>query len=244
MKIIRIIVFFAVLFSSFLCYGQDNQLSRREKKAGWILLFDGKTLDGWRAANDSVLPATAGWSVEDNCLKLEWNPAGGNRNIVTTREFANFELSIEWKIAPAANSGIFYHHGDDFTEAPRSVAPEYQIIDDLGWHEPLGKENLTGVNYGMHYDLKDKVLKPVGQFNVSKIIFENGHVEHWLNNKKILEFEVASPDWNERLEKSMWRQSQGYGKNTSGAFMLQTYANAKMWFKNVKVRPLPLTHQI
>ena len=221
------------------CQVQDNQLSDSEKQDGWLLLFDGQTLDGWRAAGDSILPPATGWSVEDNCLKLEWNPAGGNRNIVTKSEFENFEFSIEWKIAPAANSGIFYHHGDNFTEAPVCVAPEYQIIDDLGWHEPLGKENLTGVNYGMHYDLKDKVLNPVGQFNVSKIVFNNGHVEHWLNGKKILEFEAWSDDWNERFANSMWRQSSCFGKNRSGAFMLQNYAHAKMWFKNIKVKPLP-----
>ena len=235
----KIAISLLLFFSTVLVHAQDNQLTRREIRAGWQLLFDGKTLDGWRAAGDSILPANAGWSVENNYLKLEWTREGRNRNIVTTREFSNFELSMEWKIAPGANSGIFYHHGDDFTDAPNCTAPEYQIIDDLGWHEPLGKENLTGVNYGMHYDLKNKVLKPVGQFNVSKIVFNNGKVEHWLNGKKILEFEAWSQDWNERFEKSIWRQSSCYAKNNSGAFMLQNYTNAKMWFKNIKVRPLP-----
>ena len=234
-------VFFciAICFPVLLSHAQDNKLTRKEKRAGWILLFDGKTMDGWRAAGDSVLPPTSGWSVEDNCVKLEWNKAGGNRNIVTKSEYANFEFSIEWKLAPAANSGIFYHHGDKYTKASPCTAPEYQIIDDLGWPEPLGKELLTGVNYGMHHDLKNKVLKPVGQFNHTKIVFNNGHVEHWLNGEKILEFEAWSTDWNERLEKSMWRNSACYGKNKSGAFMLQTYSNAKMWFKNIKVRHLP-----
>ena len=238
MKKIIIFICISACFSVFLSHAQDNQLTRKEKRAGWILLFDGKTLDGWRAVGDSVLPPTAGWSVENKCLKVEWNKAGGNRNIVTKSEYANFEFSIEWKIAPAANSGILYHHGDKFTKATPCTAPEYQIIDDLGWPDPLTEDHYTGVDYDMHTVLKNKVLKPVGQFNISKIVFKDGHTEHWLNGKKILEFEAWTPDWYARLENSMWKQELCYGENRSGAFMLQNYTNCKLWFKNIKVRPL------
>jgi hypothetical protein len=213
-------------------------LTRKEQKAGWILLFDGKTLNGWRAADDSVMPATGGWSVEDNCLKAEWNKAGGNKNIVTKGEYADFELSVEWKLAPAANSGIFYHCGDKFTKAPPCAGPEYQIIDDLGWPVPLTEDHFTGVDYELHTVVANKVLKPVGQFNVSKIVFQNGHVEHWLNGRKILEFQAWSPDWYERLRKSSYGKSSCYGENRSGAFMLQNYPDCKLWFKNIKVKPL------
>jgi hypothetical protein len=233
----EIILSITFIFSAILSYSQDNQLTRKEKKEGWILLFDGKTLNGWRVVGDSAMYPDAGWSVEDNCLKVEWIKGGRNRNIVTKDEFADFEFSIEWKLAPASNSGILYHHGDKFTKAPPCTGPEYQIIDDLGWHEPLSEAHFTGVDYDMYVDVKNKVLKPVGEFNVSKIIFKNGHVEHWLNGKKLLEFEAWSPDWNERLSKSMWRSSC-YGKNKSGAFMLQNYSNCKLWFKNIKIKPL------
>ena len=196
----NLIICITVCFPVFLLHAQDNQLTRKEKKAGWILLFDGKTLNGWRVAGDSVMLPTAGWSVEDNCLKAEWNKSGGNKNIVSKSEFADFELSIEWKLTPASNSGIIYHYGDSFTEAPPCTGPEYQIIDDLGWLVPLSEDHFTGVDYEMHTIVQNKALKPVGEFNVSKIVFRKGHVEHWLNGKKILEFQAWTPDWYARLE--------------------------------------------
>ncbi len=235
MKILFCIALFPIALIS---YAQDNQLAKKEKKAGWILLFDGKSLDGWRVAGDSVMYPDAGWSVEDNCLKVEWREGNRNRNIITQSEFADFEFSIEWKLAPAANSGIIYHWGDEFTEAPLCIGPEYQIIDDLGWPAPLSEDHFTGVDYEMHVELKNKKLNPVGEFNVSKIIFHKGHVEHWLNGKKIVEFDTWTPDWYARLGKSKWATSSCYGENKSGAFLLQNYRNCKLWFKNIKVRPL------
>jgi len=232
--IICILVCLPVCLSS----AQDNTLTRKEKKAGWILLFDGKTLDGWRAAGEAELPATAGWSVEDNCLKAEWNKSGSNKNIVTKGEFADFEIYMEWKLAPAANSGIIYHYGDKFTKAPPCSGPEYQIIDDLGWPVPLTEDHFTGVDYELHTVVTNKELKPVGEWNSSKIVFKKGHVEHWLNGKKILEFEAWTPDWYERLAKTRYGQSACYGENRSGAFMLQNYRDCKLWFKNIKVKPI------
>jgi hypothetical protein len=217
----------------------DNKLTRKEKKAGWILLFDGKTLEEWRVMGDSVMQSAAGWGVEDNCLKVKWDNAGGNKNIITKREFADFEFSIEWKLSAASNSGIIYHYGDEFTQVPVCTGPEYQIIDDLGWPVELTEDHFTGVDYEMHLpDKTKKKLNPVGEFNHSKIIFNKGHVEHWLNGQKILEFEAWTPDWYERLEKSRWKTSRCYGTNKSGAFMLQNYRNCNVWFKNIKVRPL------
>lgn len=229
--------FLIVIMIPFVAFAGDNQLTRKEKKAGWILLFDGNTLAGWRVAGDSVMQP-AGWSVEDHCLKAEWNSAGGNKNIITRKEFADFELSVEWKIAPASNSGIIYHYGDKFTQAPPCTGPEYQIIDDTGWPVPLTEDHFTGVDYEMHLPNADKQLKPVGEFNHTKIVFRQGHVEHWLNGKKILEFEAWTPDWYARLEKSRWKTSGCYGMNKSGAFLLQNYSKSKVWFKNIKVKPL------
>ena len=228
------------LFSS--CIAQeaaDNTLSQKEKKDGWILLFDGQSLDEWRILGNAAFVPASGWSIEDNCLKVKWNKEGNNRNIVTKKEFDNFEFSIEWKLSPASNSGIIYHHGDQFTQAPPCTGPEYQIIDDLGWPEELTEDHFTGVDYGMYLvDKTKKNLLPVGEFNQSKIVFNNGHVEHWLNGQKILEFEAWTPDWYERFEKSMWRNSQCYATNKSGAIMLQIYRDCNIWFKNIKVRPL------
>jgi len=217
---------------------RDNRLTRKEKREGWILLFDGKSLDGWRVAGDSVMRSDAGWSVEDNCLKVEWKEGNRNRNIITKQEFSDFEFSVEWKLAPGSNSGIIYHLGDTFTEASPCTGPEYQIIDELGWPVPLSEAHFTGVDYAMHVELENKRLHPAGSFNVSKIVFHGGHVEHWLNGEKIVEFEAWTEDWYNRLRQSRWVNNPCYGENRSGAFSLQNYRNCTLWFKNIKVKPL------
>ena len=217
----------------------DNTLSRSEKKEGWILLFDGTTIDEWRVQGAPEMQPASGWSIEDNCLKVKWDNQGKNKNIVTRKEFADFEFSVEWKLTAASNSGIIYHFGDEFTKAPPCTGPEYQIIDDLGWPVELTEDHFTGVDYEMHLpDNAKKKLHPVGEFNHSKIVFNKGHVEHWLNGQKILEFEAWTPDWYERLEKSKWKTANCYGTNKSGAIMLQNYRDCELWFKNIKVRPL------
>lgn len=224
-----------LLFSTLSVHSKDknNQLSRREIKQGWQLLFDGKTLDGWRTHDDPAM-TDAGWSVEDNCIKARWGQH--NKNIISIEEFGDFELCIEWKLCSQGNSGIMYHCGDKYTEALPCSGQEYQLIDDCNYPQELKPSQLTGVDYGVHLVSGKKNLKPIGEFNRSRIVFSNGKVEHWLNGQKLLEYQIWTEAWNKAVSESIWKNSPCYGTNHSGAFVLQNYPNSTVWFKNIKIR--------
>lgn len=233
-KSIYLIIFFISIISV-QAKEKNNQLSKREIKQGWQLLFDGKTLEGWRTHDDPSM-TDAGWSVEGDCLKAQWGQH--NKNIISTEEFADFELSIEWKLGAQCNSGIMYHYGDKYTQAPPCTGQEYQLIDDYNYPQELKPSQLTGVDYGMHLVTGKKNLKPIGEFNHTRIIFSNGKVEHWLNSEKLLEYNAWDEAWQKAVSESIWKDSPCYGTNRSGAFMLQNYPNSTVWFRNIKIRKI------
>ena len=195
-----------------------NTLNAAERKAGWRLLFDGKT--------------TAGWQVVDGVLAR----VARARDIVYNEKFKNFELLVDWKIAPTGNSGIFYR-GIEGPEAIYYSAPEMQVLDDNG--HPDGKSELTsaGAVYGL-YPAPRGIVKPVGEWNTARILVHGDHVEHWLNGQRIAEYELGSADWVERVAKSKFREWPEYGKATEGYIGLQEHGN---WigFRNIKLRVLP-----
>ncbi|MBI1783222.1 MAG: DUF1080 domain-containing protein, partial [Sphingobacteriales bacterium] len=149
----------------------DNTLSDAEVKDGWKLLFDGKTTTGWRAYNGKTIPA--GWSIEDGALKTSGtaHDAIGGDIVYGEEPYENFELTADWKISKGGNSGIFYHIVEDTQyHAPYETAPEYQVIDDIGFPEKLEDWQKAGVDYAMYTPTAEKVLKPVGEWNHSRIV--------------------------------------------------------------------------
>src|SRR5690606_9500816 len=219
----------------------DNTLTEAEAAAGWELLCDGKSLDGWKRYNaDEIGPL---WVVEDGMIVCKGEGLGEGTeeiggSLMTTRQFGNFELTVDWKITPGGNSGILYH----VIESPEyshdyHTGPEYQIMDDEGWNGELRDEQKVGSNYDMHAPSANKKVNPVGEWNTSKIVYNNGHVEHWLNGEKILEFEEGTPDFEERYQKSKWPEFPGWNKSKTGAISLQDHG-ANVYFKNIKVREL------
>ena len=181
----------AMCGTSGFCQAEDNVLTKKEVKQGWELLFNGKDLSQWCNFNDTVL--SNGWRVVDGCIQASGSGADDSGYIVTKRKFANFELSWDWKLTHGGNSGMIYHVVENpaFT-VPYVTGPEYQLIDNAGWEEVNAPAKLEewqklGVDYAMHLpDYSKMHVNPVGQWNTSKIVFDNGHVEHWLNGKKIL----------------------------------------------------------
>jgi Domain of Unknown Function (DUF1080) len=208
----------------------QNALTAREQQEGWRLLFDGKTLNGWRGYGMQTMPA--GWSVVDGAL-TRTAEAG---DIVTTDRFRNFDLQLEWKIAPGGNSGIFYRaiEGDG---PIYHYAPEYQILDDQAHND--GRSDLTsaGANYGLHPAPRG-VVKPVGEWNTTRIVVHGNHVEHWLNGQKIVDYELGSADWQQRVAKSKFNEWPSYGKATEGYIGLQEHGS-EVAYRNVKLRVLP-----
>ena len=215
-----------------------NQLTEAEKADGWELLFDGETLDNWRDYNGQEL--TIPWFVEDGTITAKGDGSDETGYIVTKKEYENFILTWEWKIADQGNSGVLYHVVENPKfKVPYVTGPEYQLIDELNFPEPLEAWQKTAADYAMHTtDPAKTTIKPAGEWNTSKIVFDNGHVEHWLNGEKVVEFEAWTDDWHARKNSGKWENAPEYGLATKGAICLQDHGSAA-WFRNVKVKELP-----
>ena len=215
-----------------------NVLTEAEKAVGWELLFDGKTLDGWRDYNGTEV--TGIWVVEDGTLAALGQGADEYGYIVTDKQYENFELAFDWKISPGGNSGVFYHVVErPRVSVPYATGPEYQLLDNEGFPTPVEDWQLAGADYAMYVPKPETVkLKPVGKWNNSKIVFDNGHVEHWLNGIKILEFEAWNDEWFELKNSGKWDDYPEYGLARKGVFSLQDHGD-RAWFRNMKVRELP-----
>lgn len=221
-----------VLFSFLPQIGKDNTLSKKEKKSGWILLFDGKTTNGWKTYRSKVSDA---WYVENGELRCKSSGATKRADLMTIDMYEDFELSIDWKIDAKNNSGIIYRCTED-NGAPYESGPEYQLIDDKGYPHQLTDKQLSGANYDMHAPLKD-VVKPAGEFNNTRILVKGAHAEHWLNGEKVVEYEFWTPDWEQTKAASKWKDVKAYGMSKKGHIDLQDHGGG-VTFKNIKLRKL------
>ena len=221
-----------------------NTLTEQEKAEGWQLLFDGKTIDQWHSFNNNN--AMQGWGIEDGHLKSLGLGGDTGGDIVTNKEYENFELSLEWKIAHGGNSGVFYGIIEDPKyHAGYNTGPEYQLLDDVGFPEKVEEWQMTGADYGMHLaDKSVKKLQMVGgnEFNTTKIIVNGTHVEHWLNGEKIVSFERWTPEWMKMKTEGKWKDYLDYGMAKKGKLGLQDHGSV-IWFKNIKIKELPSTVQ-
>ena len=216
---------------------QDNSLSIQEKKDGWVLLFDGETTNGWRGYNMSEMPSA--WKAIDGLLMSAGEGGDIGGDIITVDKYENFDLSLDWKLAPEGNSGILYHvvEGKDL-HATYYSGPEYQLIDDFGFPGGVTPMNSTGADYAMTpADTTQKELNQTGEWNTSRVVFDHGKVEHYLNGKKIVEFTAWDEEWDEKVAKGKWKNFPAYGKAKTGYISLQDHGS-KIWFKNIKIRRL------
>jgi hypothetical protein len=206
-----------------------NQLTPDERAAGWQLLFDGKSIDHWRGYRKQTLPQ--GWRVVDGEI-TRVDSAG---DIVTTDQYRDFELSLEWKVAEGGNSGIFWRVSED-QEYPWESGPEMQVLDDA--RHPDGRSPLTsaGSLYGL-YPSRGGVVHPAGEWNAVRILVQGKHVEYWLNGVKLVDAEIGSADWNARVSKSKFATMPRYARNPAGYIGLQDHGD-RVAFRNIKIRVL------
>jgi hypothetical protein len=219
---------------------QDNALTPKEIKQGWKLLFDGKTMNGWRGAFRDTLP-TKGWEVKDGMLIVQ--PSGGAEaanggDIVTIAEYSNFELTVDFKLTEGANSGIKYFVTEKEEKHPGSaIGLEYQILDDA--RHPDAKLGINGNRtLASLYDLipgHDKKPNPIGEWNHARILVKGKHVEHWLNGKKVLEYERGGKVFLQHKAESKFKDREGFGEAKSGHILLQDHGD-KVFYRNVKIR--------
>lgn len=208
----------------------DNELAPTERSAGWELVFDGKTLTGWRGYLDAPI---AGWEVRDGTLHAIAKMSGVP--LITAKTFSDFEFSWEWKLSRSGNNGVKYF----VTEArPSAPGHEYQMLDDENHPDgKIGPRRQTGAFYDVLPPAADKPMNPIGEWNASKLVVRGTHVEHWLNGRLILVYELGSPEVKAGLAKSKFAKEAGFGEKLTGHLML-TYHGDDCWYRNLKVREL------
>lgn len=211
---------------------QTPELSKKEKRQGWILLFDGKTPAGWKKADGKPFPEK-GWIIENGTLSVD--PAGKGGDIITEEQFSDFELSLDFKLTRGANSGIKY-----FILPGTTLGCEFQILDDdVHPDAKMGKDGnrLQGALYDLIPASKDKKDKPVGEWNNARIISKGNHVEHWLNGKKIVSYERGSDEFKALIAESKYKNNKGFSTPAQAPILLQDHGDV-VSFRNIKIKRL------
>jgi len=226
-----------------------NTLTRRERAAGWRLLFDGHSFAGWRGLGYDTVP-TAHWQIVRGTIRkipdsavprqADGQPAVGG-DLMTKDTFGDFELRWEWKISRAGNSGVKYNVSEELSmaQAPNHAALgfEYQVLDDSLHEDNKVPSHRAGALYDLIPPNAKKRLRPVGAWNSSTIVFRGNHGEHWLNGAKVVEFELGTPVMDSLLAMSKYKNIPGFAQRRRGHIVLQDHVD-EVFFRNIKLRQL------
>lgn len=209
-----------------------------ENGGGWISLFDGKTLNGWKGYNGAEINGK--WMAKNNTLHLDSVPdSKPYTNIITERQFDDFDLRFEWKIEEGANSGVMFHVGEG-PPHPYLTGPEYQVLDNEGFRnskgEPVTEAEKTGSHYAVEPANSDET-KPIGEWNQSRIVVKGNHVEYYTNGVKTANYKMHSDKWNEQIANTKFSKWKYYATLGKGHIGLQDHGH-KVWFRNIKVKEL------
>lgn len=236
---VKLIIAALILTSAPSAFAQQNTLSKKEIKDGWQLLFNGKNFEGWRGVNQVDFPKI-GWKVIDQTISCTGEKGG---SIITKESFGNFDLTWEWKlVSKGSNSGLKYY----VAERPGDTGGygfgiEYQMLDDSDYVErgqmKADDFHTTGAAYELYPASPTKKVKPLEKWNKSRIISKDGKVEHWLNGKKILEYNRFSDDFKQKVAESKFKDVNNFGVHSEGHILLQDH-NSPVYFRNIKIRKL------
>ncbi|MCX8035718.1 MAG: DUF1080 domain-containing protein [Candidatus Sumerlaeia bacterium] len=199
---------------------------------GWENLLEGNWLDAW--VDESGKPIKSGWTVEDGVL----HRSGKAGSLVTKKDYGDFELEFEWKVAKGSNSGVKYRLHR--VAANRLIGPEYQILDDAGHRDGKNAKTSAAAIYQIKEPDSKKELKPVGEWNQAKIVARGTKIEHWLNGKKVLEVDTAGEDWPARLAASKFKRYDGFADwfaRQPGPVMFQAHTG-EVFYRNIRIREL------
>jgi hypothetical protein len=218
-----------------LCLSRQAKAQEDHK---WHYLFNGKGINELRGYQMDTFPDA--WKIEDGALVAQTDVP--NVDLVSKEIYTNFDLTLEWAVSKAGNSGIFYNvqensaHQSHNGNSPNWLDNfEFQLLDDIDFndHAPIRSA-------GSLYDLiipVNKTLKPVGEFNTARLLVNHGHVEQWVNGKKVVEYELNSKEINDLIAKSKYRDNPNFAKSTSGHLMFQHHGQ-KVWLRNIRVKRL------
>ncbi len=216
------------------CSAPADPAAPREQDAGasepqWIALFDGATTAGWRGYRREDVPDA--WRVEDGALVLD----GSGGDLVTTGEYGDFVLELEWSVAPGGNSGVFFRATED-TGAIYENAPEIQILDNAGTGTEPTSVHAAGANYALHGP-PGAFAKPAGEWNRLRVEVRGPRVTQHLNGELVCAYEIGSPDWEARVAASKFAQWPSYGRAERGHVGLQDHGN-RVAFRGIRILPL------
>ncbi len=209
-----------------------NTLTKQEKKDGWKLLFDGKTLNGWRIFKQKD---TGKWSVRAGGIMVSGSEG---RDLMTNDQYANFEFQCDWKNELGNNSGIIYRVGEEGTQTWQT-GMEMQIEN----HAPKAKIGKTGGGslYGMFAPIEN-LQKPAAEWNTYKVVADGKHLEHWVNDSRVMECDIGSDAWKQAQASSKWKNEKLYATKASGHIALQDHGKTyRVIFRNIKIHVLPDT---
>lgn len=199
-------------------------------KAEFVALFDGSSLDAFRGYGEETVGP--GWKIDGDVLHFDGTPSG---DLCTKEEFADFELTFDWKVGPGANSGVMYRVslGDP---APYLTGPEYQILENEGHADGKNPATSAASLYAL-YPPENATLKPAGEWNETRIYLNGPAVEHWLNGVCVVKAEIGGDDWNAKVAASKFKDWEKFGKNETGHICFQDHGN-EVWFRNIRIRRL------
>ena len=215
-----------------------NGASVNENKDGWTLLFDGKTTNGWHTYNRDTV--SKNWKVIDGVLVMDPKAKTSNNmeDLVTNEEYENYELSLEWKIAEGGNSGIIFNVKEDPQYSNSYVTgPEMQILDNIKAEDNKKDNHLAGLLYDIYGTPDMSKPKPVGEWNVAKIIQKDGHLTFYLNDVKTLDVQQGSDEWKRMIDESKFKTWPAFATTPKGKIALQDHGYG-VAFKNIKIRKL------
>ena len=203
---------------------------------GWVQLFDGKDLKGWRGYKKPDASETR-WKVENGMLTINSNGAGdtkGQRDLITDATYEQFDLRWEWKISQGGNSGVKYFVLEDENSA---IGHEYQVIDDERHPDAkIGPHRQTAAFYDV-FPAHDRPLKPAGEWNTSEVIVKGKHVTHILNGKTVLEYDLESPELKAAIAKSKFKDVARFGKLQPGHILVQDHGD-QVWYRKIEIKNL------
>lgn len=202
-----------------------------EAAGEWEVLFDGTDLGRWRGYRSDEVPS--GWRIEDGVLAFV--PGGDGGDIVTMDTYGDFELELEWRVAPGSNSGIFYRATEE-EDYIFMTGAEMQVLDNAGHADGQSPLTSAGSNFGL-YPAEPDATRPVGEWNRVRIVARGPRVEHWLNGRRVASYEQGSAEWRERVANSKFAAWPRYGQAMEGHIGLQDHGDP-VWYRDIRIRRL------
>jgi hypothetical protein len=220
----------------------------QERGQDWLVLFDGKSFNGWRGLGRDAVPQ-GHWIIEDSCIKkvesgevplqADGQPLEGG-DLMTVNSYRDFELYFEWCISEGGNSGVKYNVSEEMSTSRgpsyAALGFEYQVLDDYKHPDAQNPTHRAAALYDMIAP-QNKTLKAVGEFNTSRVVFNGNHGEHWLNGAKVLEYDLKTAHFDSLLAESKYRDIPGFTEKRKGHIVLQDHTDT-VWYRNIKIRVL------